>query len=109
MKWHRMIRTYKLEKNKFMTRLFRYRSRWAKPYFMGVFCAGMTSTQRSESANHMLKQIIQRSAPMHIFVSKFNELQIFRRNNEGKETHVTKQVTRKLRIGVPIERHARSI
>ncbi|RLM58242.1 hypothetical protein C2845_PM18G05710 [Panicum miliaceum] len=76
LKWQRMIRTYKLEKNKFMTRLYRYRLRRAKPYFMGVFCAGMTSTQRSESANYMLKQINQRSAPMHVFVSKLNELQV---------------------------------
>jgi len=59
---------------------------------MDIFCAGMTSTQRSESANHMLKKFIQRVAPMHLFVSKFNELQSDRHDQEGKEQHSTKQV-----------------
>ncbi|OQU85428.1 hypothetical protein SORBI_3004G239301 [Sorghum bicolor] len=53
----------------------------------------MTSTQRSESANHMLKQFIQRLAPMHMFVRKFNEFQMDRCDHEDKEAHVTKQET----------------
>ena len=91
-KWRQLIRKYNLENNQFLQRLYKYRSKWAKPYFMDIFCAGMTSTQRSESANHMLKQFIQRSAPMHMFVRKFNEFQMDRNDQEGKEVHLTKQV-----------------
>ena len=40
----------------------------------------------------MLKQIIQREAPMHEFVAKFNELQISRTDDEGKQIHNTKLV-----------------
>ncbi|CAD6257791.1 unnamed protein product [Miscanthus lutarioriparius] len=109
-RWCQLIRKYKLEKNKFLKRIYKKRGMWARPYFMNVFCAGMTSTQRSESANHMLKQFIQRSAPMHLFVSKFNEFQCGDRNEqEDKEIHITKQMRRKRRIGVPIERHAEEI
>ncbi|OQU86059.1 hypothetical protein SORBI_3003G007000 [Sorghum bicolor] len=108
-KWRQLIRKYNLENNQFLQRLYKYRSKWAKPYFMDIFCAGMTSTQRSESANHMLKQFIQRSAPMHMFVRKFNEFQMDRNDQEGKEVHLTKQMRRKRRVGVPIERHAESI
>jgi hypothetical protein len=58
--WEQLIVKYKLIKNKFLKRLYKHRHRWAKPYFMDIFCAGMTSTQRSESANHMLKGYIQK-------------------------------------------------
>lgn len=93
LKWQNMVRSYKLRKNEYLKRLYKYRQRWAKPYFMGVYCGGMTSTQRSESANHMLKAVIQKAAPMHLFVTKFNELQQDRNTEEGKEEFQTKQVT----------------
>lgn len=92
-RWRQLVRKYGVEKNKYLKRIYKHRGMWARPYFMHVFCAGMTSTQRSESANHMLKGFIQRSAPMHIFVSKFNEFQNDRIAQEEKEIHVTKQVT----------------
>lgn len=91
-KWRQLIRKYNLENNKFLVRLYKHRAMWAKPYFMDVLCAGMTSTQRSESANHMLKRFIQRSAPMHMFVRKFNEFQSDRNDQEEKEVHLTKHV-----------------
>ena len=96
LKWVSLTRKYNLRDNEFMKRLFYYRRMWAKPYFMDVFCAGMTSTQRSESANHMFKQVIQREAPMHQFVAKFNELITTRTDDEGKQIHRTKQVSTQL-------------
>jgi hypothetical protein len=95
-RWRQLVRKYKLEKNKFLKRIYKKRGMWARLYFMNVFCAGMTSMQRSESANHMLKQFIQRSAPMHQFVTKFNEFQRDRQEQEEKEIHKTKQVGYKL-------------
>uniref|UniRef100_A0A453MLQ5 Protein FAR1-RELATED SEQUENCE n=1 Tax=Aegilops tauschii subsp. strangulata TaxID=200361 RepID=A0A453MLQ5_AEGTS len=47
--WAFMIEKYGLDKNTFLTQLYEVRGKWAKPYFMGVFCAKMTSTQQSES------------------------------------------------------------
>jgi hypothetical protein len=91
-KWRQLIRKYNLTENKFLQHIYKHRGMWAKPYFMNIFCAGMTSTQRSESANHMLKAIIQRSSPMHMFVRKFSELQIDRNKQEDKENHITKKV-----------------
>ncbi|CAD6211561.1 unnamed protein product [Miscanthus lutarioriparius] len=108
-KWQELVKEYKLEGNNFMNRVYKMRGLWAKPYFMDIFCAGMTSTQRSESANHMLKRFIQRSAPMHIFISKFRDFQFDRNQEEEREIHLTKQMSRRRRVGVPIERHAEAI
>jgi len=91
-KWRQLMCKYNLVENRFMKRIFKHRAKWAKPYFMGIYCAGMTSTQRSESANHMLKQFIQRSSLMHMFVRKFNEFQMDRNDQEEKEVYLTKQV-----------------
>jgi hypothetical protein len=92
-RWLELVDEYKLQENKFMIRAFKIRGMWAKPYFMDIFCAGMTSTQRSESANHMLKRFIQRSAPMHVFVSKFRDFQFDRNQEEEKENYKTKMVS----------------
>ena len=53
-KWAKLLDKHDLIQNKYLSNLYYYREKWAKPYFSDVFCAGMTSTQRSESANHLL-------------------------------------------------------
>jgi hypothetical protein len=67
--WKTLIVKYNLGDNKFMARCYENRKMWAKPFFTDTFCAGMTSTQRSESANHALKTYISPGCPMHLFVS----------------------------------------
>ncbi|CAM0870364.1 unnamed protein product [Alopecurus aequalis] len=108
-RWVELVTGYSLGENEFLARAFENREMWAKPYFTGTFCAGMTSTQRSESANHVLKTYIPRSAPMHLFVTQFDRLVGDRIADEGREEHATKQVNFLLRTGVPIERHATRI
>jgi hypothetical protein len=90
--WHQLIETYNLGSNQFLARAYENRKMWAKPYFAEIFCAGMTSTQRSESANHMLKTYIPRAAPIHLFVKNYDRLIYDCVSEEGKEEHATKQV-----------------
>ncbi|KAK1664572.1 hypothetical protein QYE76_052731 [Lolium multiflorum] len=60
MRWAEIVTGNGLGDNEFLARAYENREMWAKPYFSDTFCAGMTSTQRSESANHVLKTYIPR-------------------------------------------------
>ncbi|KAL6652045.1 hypothetical protein ACP70R_010970 [Stipagrostis hirtigluma subsp. patula] len=108
-RWVEMMVRYNLINNKYLQRAFHYRHMWAKPYFANIFCAGMTSTQRSESANHMLKKYVPRSSAMHHFVSQFDKLLADRHCEQAREEHCTNKVARKMRFGFAIERHAAEI
>jgi hypothetical protein len=67
--WVHMLSTYALEKNPYLYQIYETRAKWAKPYFSGIFCARMTSTQRSESANHMLKTYVPPGSAIHVLSS----------------------------------------
>lgn len=90
--WQDLCVRYKLTDNPFMIRTFQCRSKWAKPWSKGNFCGGMTSTQRSESANMMLKKFVPRNASLHQFVSQYNMLLQDREMEEGRQEDQTKQV-----------------
>ncbi|XP_047089324.1 uncharacterized protein LOC124701319 isoform X1 [Lolium rigidum] len=59
-----MLSRYGLEKNPYLYQIYETRDKWAKPYFSGIFCVRMTSTQRSESANHMLRTYVPPGSAM---------------------------------------------
>ncbi|KAG8367783.1 hypothetical protein BUALT_Bualt16G0108600 [Buddleja alternifolia] len=52
--WKEMLRTYGLETNEWLERLFNIRKKWALVYGRQSFCADLTTTQRSESMNSVL-------------------------------------------------------
>ena len=91
-RWAELVTGHGLGGNEFLARAYDNRVMWAKPYFPETFCAGMTSTQRSESANHVLETYIPCSAPMHLFVTQFDRLFTDRVADEGRKEHATKQV-----------------
>lgn len=50
----------------------------------------MTSTQRSESANHMLKNYVPPGCPMHMFAQKYMTLLFDRESGENYEEKRTR-------------------
>jgi hypothetical protein len=83
--WASMLEKYSLQKHPFLTQIYEVQDMWAKPYFKGVFCAKMTSTQRSESANHLLKTYVPPACPVHLFIRQYEKLQFDREDSESYE------------------------
>lgn len=91
--WAAMLEKYCLKKHPFLTQIYEVCHKWARPYFMGVFCAKMTSTQRSESANHMLKGYVPPGCPMHLFLRQYEKLQFDRDSEESFQEKRTSLVS----------------
>ncbi|KAM3209794.1 hypothetical protein ACQJBY_064074 [Aegilops geniculata] len=107
--WAELIDRYGLKKNTYLANIYEVRSKWAKPYFKGKFCAKMTSTQGSESANHMLKGYVPASCPMHLFVRQYMRLLFDREANENYEERRTKIMTPAMKMNTPLEFHASKV
>ena len=72
--WHHLMDTYNLQNDDILTSLWDERKTWVSAYWKEVFCARMTSTQRSESMNHVLKKgFVKETQVLHVFARQVNE------------------------------------
>lgn len=91
--WDALLKDYNLEKNPFLIQIYETREKWVKSYFKGVFCAKQTSTQRSESANHMVKGLVPPGCSINHFVRQYAKLQHTIDDAENYEEKRTKLVS----------------
>ena len=90
--WAGLMYLYGLDKDPFVLQIYATREKWVKSYFKGIFCARMTSTQRSESANMMLKNIVPPNNTLHNFAEQYSKLQFIRDQDEDYEEKRSKKV-----------------
>ncbi|KAE8779951.1 putative SWIM protein [Hordeum vulgare] len=107
--WEMLIQKYNLRSHLYMTHLYEIRKKWAKPYLKGVFCAKMTSTQRRETADSMLKTYIPPACPMHMFVKHYMRLQLDQDAEESYEEKRTNIDGVVMKANLSIERHGSKI
>ena len=85
--WHELTDKYNLHDVNVMVNLWNERKSWISAYWKDVFCARMTSTQRSESMNFVLKiGFVKEEDDLHIFVRQVNNCIQTRRDAENAET-----------------------
>ena len=88
--WHALMEKYNLHNLNMMVNLWAERKDWISAYWKEVFCARMTSTQRSESMNFVLtKGFVKEKQDLHLFVTEVNRCIQTRREAENAETNAS--------------------
>ncbi|KAG2708236.1 hypothetical protein I3760_05G182800 [Carya illinoinensis] len=72
MKWGQFIQKYDLSDNAWLTGLYNERSFCVPAYLKGVFWAGMSTTQRSESMNAFFDGFVHSGTTLKEFVDQFD-------------------------------------
>ncbi|KAM0870442.1 hypothetical protein ACQ4PT_039995 [Festuca glaucescens] len=85
--WKEMVTEHGLQNDPTLRGLYEHRASWIAAYFKGIFCGTMTSTQRSESTNRMVKRYhVDKSTPLHMFARRMYQMLQRRKDDEGLET-----------------------
>ncbi|KAL6644101.1 hypothetical protein ACP70R_018867 [Stipagrostis hirtigluma subsp. patula] len=85
--WGDTMREYGLEEYSAIRALWDKRPMWMAPYFKSVYCGQMTSTQRSESTNRVLKDgFVNHTTSLHMFAKRMLEAIQHMDQMEAQET-----------------------
>ncbi|KAG6628924.1 hypothetical protein CIPAW_14G046800 [Carya illinoinensis] len=104
--WGCILEKYELEENNWLQNLYSRRDKWVPAYLRSTFCAGMSTTQRSESMNKFFKYYVRSSTMVSDFVYQY-EKAIDARYFKEKEKDVRTRSTRAiLKTPLKIEEEA---
>ena len=82
-----LIQRYNLQDDEVMNSLWEDRHEWILAYYKENFCARMTSTQRSESMNRILKKnLVKEKHDLHLFDQQVDKCIQTRKVVEHAET-----------------------
>ncbi|XP_074299404.1 protein FAR1-RELATED SEQUENCE 5-like [Silene latifolia] len=82
--WRTMVQKYQIQNNPWIKESYALRRKWVPVYWKGTFCAGMSSTQRSEQQNRFLKTFVSIESGLCNFVHQFKNA-ILSKVNEEKQ------------------------
>ncbi|KAJ1261136.1 hypothetical protein BS78_09G005100 [Paspalum vaginatum] len=105
-RWADLMKKHGLEADVYMSNIYENRKMWANAYFMGRFCGKQASTERSESAKHVLKGYVPLGAPMHVFVEQYHTLLRDWNEKEDAKIYEDRMAPKESSTGWPIESHA---
>ncbi|KAG6733034.1 hypothetical protein I3842_01G207000 [Carya illinoinensis] len=104
--WASILMKYDLGENTWLQNLYIRREKWVPAYLRSTFCAGMSTTQQSESMNKFFKDYVRSSTMVSDFVHQY-EAAIDARYFKEKEKDVRTKSTRAiLKTPLKIEEEA---
>ncbi|KAI8551231.1 hypothetical protein RHMOL_Rhmol06G0168700 [Rhododendron molle] len=104
--WKKLLVDFKLTDNVWLQKLYEFREKWAQVYSRAYFCAGMTTTQRSESINKFLKKYFGSTLVLREFVDQYAKAMASRREKEREVENKTQQTSPILVSQWSVEREA---
>ena len=107
--WHATISKYEMEDNSHLKNMFKKRGEWAPAYFRESFCAGMSTTQRSESMNAATKIWLGSNTSLYDFATRFQKMVEGVYERESDEDFRTMNEIQPLLSGDAVEVEARQI
>ena len=85
--WKDLVEKYNLQDNTMMIQLWDERKEWISAYLKNIFCARMTSTQRSERMNWVMKKsFVKVELNLHHFAEQVNKCIQDRCQKEHEQT-----------------------
>lgn len=101
--WKEVIKCAKLEQNYWLTLMYEMRQKWVPTYFNHIFCAGMSSSQRSESSHAFFKRYVSNKNSLMDFITRFNRALRHQRHNEFVADHIDINEHPKVKTHWPME------
>ncbi|KAI8574012.1 hypothetical protein RHMOL_Rhmol01G0320800 [Rhododendron molle] len=107
--WNQMLEKYGLQDNDWLRQMYGIKEKWALVYGRNTFCGDMTTTQRSESMNGVLKKYANYKHDLLQFFHHFQRIIDDRRYEELKADFRATQSTPCLSFPVLILQHAADV
>ncbi|KAG6716510.1 hypothetical protein I3842_04G053000 [Carya illinoinensis] len=107
--WTEILLKYKLEDNSWLQGIYARREKWVPAYLRGIFCAGMSTTQRSESMNKFFKDFVRLSTMVRDFVHQYDKALKARYLSEKEKDVKTKTTKPIMRTCFKVEEEAAKI
>ncbi|XP_042432199.1 protein FAR1-RELATED SEQUENCE 5-like [Zingiber officinale] len=101
--WEEVIKCANLEKNDWLFLMYELRHKWVPAYFSHVFCAGMSSSQRSEGSHAFFKRYVSNKNSLMTFITRFNRALRHQRHNELVADHIDMNEHPTIKTNWPME------
>ncbi|XP_059461898.1 protein FAR1-RELATED SEQUENCE 5-like [Corylus avellana] len=95
MEWSEIVGKYELGENDWLKKLYMRREKWMPAYLRTTFCAGMSTTQRSESMNKFFKDYVRSSTMVSDFVYQYEkalDARYFKEKERDVKTKTSKPI-----------------